>query len=98
VAGLGEVAGPVWVCYPVNRLGEQDRGEHAIGLAAMRRTGEKVLDLVEQPVDVSTSGEPQSVFPGLLEIAGVGYLGCEIASVAWGVMMSSRRYIASVGT
>jgi hypothetical protein len=50
----------------------------------MRRTSEEVLDLVEQPVDVSTSGKPQSVVPGLLEIAGAGYLGCEIASVAWG--------------
>ncbi len=75
VAGLGEVAGPVWVCCAVYRLGKQDRGEHAIGIAAMRRTGEEVLDLVEQPVDVSTSGEPQSVVPGLLEIAG--------ATAAW---------------
>jgi pyruvate/2-oxoglutarate dehydrogenase complex dihydrolipoamide dehydrogenase (E3) component len=53
-------------------------------LVAMRCTGEEVLDLVEQPVDVSASGEPQSVVPGLLEVAGAGYMGCEVASVARG--------------
>jgi hypothetical protein len=71
---MGKVAGLIWVGGAVCRLGEQDRGEYAFGIAAMRCAGEEVLDLVEQPVDVSASGEPQSVVPGLLEIAGAGPL------------------------
>ena len=47
----------------------------------MRCTGEEVLDLVEQPVDVFASGEAQDVVSGLFEIAGAGDVVGEVAAV-----------------
>ncbi len=64
-----------------DRLGEQDRDEYAVGIAAWRCAGEKDRDLVTERVAVSAFGELQGVVAWLLEIAGAGNVGCQVASV-----------------
>lgn len=65
-----------------DRLRVQDRGQHAIGIAGLRGTGQEVGDLDTQRVAVSAGGEPQRVITGLLEVAGASYVRGQVAAVA----------------
>ena len=83
-AGLPAVAGLASDRGALSHPGEEDRGEHPAGIAAIQCAAtEEALDLLEEAVNVPAAGEAQRVVLRLLEIAGAGYMGCEIPSVAW---------------
>jgi hypothetical protein len=64
------------------RLGVQDRGQDPIGIAWLRRRGEKICDLGIHRVVVTAGGEPQRVITGLLEIASARDVGGQVTAVA----------------
>src|SRR6478752_10436805 len=62
----------------VDDVGEQDRGEHAVGIGRMVRSCQELLDLRKHRVGVP---EPQHVIAGLLEVARPGEVISEVAAL-----------------
>ena len=62
-----------------NSVGDQDGGEHAVGLVSC--VGEEVLDLGEKRVEVAAASEPDRVVAWLFEVTESGNVALEQTTV-----------------